>query len=121
MSKFIKGHHVGTATINSGKSHYIMSSMLSYLPEHVIYVERNTSARVHIKLKLYVTGRRSTSYTTFEARPWGNTNGHDYNHANSVSGRITYPNAVNCHVILQATRITLRYVETRFHNDRYLA
>ncbi|MFS7987871.1 hypothetical protein Hanom_Chr11g01027941 [Helianthus anomalus] len=72
MLKLIKGPHVETVTNNSGKRHYIMSSMLSYLPEQVTYVEQNASAQVYMKLKLYVSGRWSTSYTTFEARPWGN-------------------------------------------------
>ncbi|KAM0010684.1 hypothetical protein Hdeb2414_s0071g00773921 [Helianthus debilis subsp. tardiflorus] len=36
------------------------------------YVEQNASAQVYMKLNLYVSERRSTSYTTFEARPWGN-------------------------------------------------
>ncbi|KAM0070348.1 hypothetical protein Hdeb2414_s0001g00012111 [Helianthus debilis subsp. tardiflorus] len=56
---------------------------------------RNASAQGHMKLKLYVSGRRSISHTTFKARSRGNINGHDNNDANLVSGR-------------------------RFHNSRYL-
>ncbi|MFS7955014.1 hypothetical protein Hanom_Chr07g00637451 [Helianthus anomalus] len=40
--------------------------------EHItFYAEQNASARIYVKLKLYVSGRRSTSHTTFEASPWG--------------------------------------------------
>ncbi|KAJ0429764.1 hypothetical protein HanHA300_Chr17g0661181 [Helianthus annuus] len=53
------------------------------------YAERNASAQVYMKLKLYVSGRRRTSHTTFEARPWGNTNRHGNNDANPVSRRTT--------------------------------
>ena len=42
------------------------------MSEHIIfYAERNASEQVYMKLKLYVSGRRSTSHTIFEARPWG--------------------------------------------------
>ncbi|KAJ0927110.1 hypothetical protein HanRHA438_Chr04g0178961 [Helianthus annuus] len=42
------------------------------MSEHItFYAERNASAQVYMKLKLYVSGRRSTSHTIFEARPWG--------------------------------------------------
>ena len=64
MSKLIKGPHLETVTNNSGKRHYIMSSMLFHLPEQVTYVERNASARWYMKLKLYVNGCRSTSHST---------------------------------------------------------
>ncbi|KAJ0443390.1 hypothetical protein HanIR_Chr16g0820211 [Helianthus annuus] len=90
-----------------------MSSMLSYLPEQVTYAERNASARVHMKLKLYVSGRRSISHTTFETRPWEIMTRHDSNDANPGSGRTTDCNAANCQVILQATQITTRYVQAR--------
>uniref|UniRef100_A0A251TP08 Uncharacterized protein n=1 Tax=Helianthus annuus TaxID=4232 RepID=A0A251TP08_HELAN len=53
-----------TVIINPGKSHYIMSSMLSYLLEQVTYTERNASAQEYMKLKLYVNGCRSTSHST---------------------------------------------------------
>ncbi|KAJ0934896.1 hypothetical protein HanRHA438_Chr03g0112801 [Helianthus annuus] len=79
--------------------------------EHItFYAERNASARIYVKLKLYASGRRSTSRTTFEARPLENMIGHDYNDANPVSERITDRNAANYHAILQMTPITLRYV-----------
>ncbi|KAJ0816765.1 hypothetical protein HanPI659440_Chr00c10g0721881 [Helianthus annuus] len=91
------------------------------MSEHItFYAERNASAQVHMKLKLYVSGRRSISQTTFETRSWENMIGHDNSDANPVSGRTTDRNATICQVILQVTRIMLRYVETRFHNDRYL-
>ncbi|KAJ0440872.1 hypothetical protein HanIR_Chr16g0791471 [Helianthus annuus] len=42
------------------------------MSEHIIfYAERNASEQGYMKLKLYVSGRRSTSHTIFEARPWG--------------------------------------------------
>ncbi|KAJ0796151.1 hypothetical protein HanPI659440_Chr04g0158861 [Helianthus annuus] len=89
MTKFIKGPDVGTVIINSGKRHHIMSSMLFHLPEKVTYAERNARARIHVKLELYVSGRRSTSHTTFEARPLENMIEHDNNDANPVTGRTT--------------------------------
>ncbi|KAM0031609.1 hypothetical protein Hdeb2414_s0017g00510871 [Helianthus debilis subsp. tardiflorus] len=73
-----------------------------------------------MKLKLYVSGRRSISRTTFEARPLENMIGHNHNVANPVSERNNNRNAALCHLILQTTRISLRYVRTRFHNSRYL-
>ncbi|KAJ0625504.1 hypothetical protein HanHA89_Chr01g0002401 [Helianthus annuus] len=63
-----------------------------------------------MNLKLYVSRRQSISHTTFETRPWENMIGHDNNDANSVGERITARNAAICHMILQMTRITLRYV-----------
>ncbi|KAJ0441875.1 hypothetical protein HanRHA438_Chr16g0750671 [Helianthus annuus] len=43
------------------------------MSEHItFYAERNAGAQVYMKLKVYVSGCRSTSHTTFEARPWGN-------------------------------------------------
>ncbi|KAJ0480552.1 hypothetical protein HanIR_Chr13g0632981 [Helianthus annuus] len=58
--------------------------------EHItFYAEQNASAQVYMKLKLYVSGRQSTSHTTFEARPLENMIEHDNNDANPVSGRTT--------------------------------
>ncbi|KAJ0468149.1 hypothetical protein HanIR_Chr14g0693241 [Helianthus annuus] len=110
MSKSIKGHYVGTTTINSDKHHHIMSSILFYLPEQVTYTEQIASARGYMKLKLYVSGRQSISHTTFKAKPLENMIEHDNNDANPSSGRTTDRNAVLCHVILRITRFTLRYV-----------
>ncbi|KAJ0714712.1 hypothetical protein HanPI659440_Chr13g0492521 [Helianthus annuus] len=43
------------------------------MSEHItFYAKRNTSAQIYVKLKIYISGRRSTSHTTFKARPWGN-------------------------------------------------
>ncbi|KAJ0437634.1 hypothetical protein HanHA300_Chr16g0604421 [Helianthus annuus] len=69
----------------------------------VTYVERNAIAQLYMKHKLYVSGCRSTSHTTFEVMPLENTLGHDNNDANSVGERITARNATICHVILQMT------------------
>ncbi|KAJ0614437.1 hypothetical protein HanIR_Chr02g0062441 [Helianthus annuus] len=147
MLKLIKGPHLETLTNNSRKCHYILSPMLSYLPEQVTYAERNTSAheymktqiigkrmsehitfyvernanaQLYMKPKLYVSGRRSTSYTTFEARPLESMIGDDNNDVNSVNDRTTDRNAVICHAIMQMTRVTLRYVKTRVPNSQYL-
>lgn len=69
MSKLIKGPHLETVTNNSGKHQYIMSSMLSYLLEQVTYAEQNASAKVYMKLKLYVNGCQSTSHSTRNEMP----------------------------------------------------
>ncbi|MFS8019246.1 hypothetical protein Hanom_Chr15g01401561 [Helianthus anomalus] len=91
------------------------------MSEHItFYAERNASAEVYMKLKLHVSGRQSISHTTFETRPWEHMIGHDSNDANPDSGRTSNYNAALCHVIMQTTRIALRYVRTRFHNGQYL-
>ncbi|KAJ0801667.1 hypothetical protein HanPI659440_Chr03g0119791 [Helianthus annuus] len=60
------------------------------MSEHItFYAKRSASAQVYMKLKLYVSGRRSISHTTFEAGPLENMIGHDNNDANPVSGRTT--------------------------------
>ncbi|KAJ0781235.1 hypothetical protein HanPI659440_Chr06g0246981 [Helianthus annuus] len=60
------------------------------MSKHIaFYAERNASAQVYVKLKIYVSGRRNTSHTTFESRPLANMIEHDNNDANPVSGRTT--------------------------------
>ncbi|MFS8032693.1 hypothetical protein Hanom_Chr17g01560701 [Helianthus anomalus] len=115
MSKLIKGPHLETVTNNFGHPLLSILSMLFWLPEQVIYVERNSIAQLHVKLKLFVSGRRSISYTTFEAWPLESMIGHDNNDANPGYGRTTDRNATLCYVILQTAGISLRYVRTRFH------
>ncbi|KAJ0434531.1 hypothetical protein HanIR_Chr17g0882741 [Helianthus annuus] len=40
------------------------------MSEHItFYAERNVSARIYVKLKLYVSGRQSISHTTLDAGP----------------------------------------------------
>ncbi|KAJ0826943.1 hypothetical protein HanRHA438_Chr17g0820081 [Helianthus annuus] len=54
------------------------------MSEHItFYVERNAIAQLYTKHKLYVSGCRSISHTTFEARLLENSIGHDNNDTNS--------------------------------------